>query len=260
MSINEQILQYQKKHDPEKKEEILGFYLPLAKQVVKRFLYWGEPADDLLQIACIGLLKAIDRFDVGKGKSFEAFAVPTMIGEIRHYFRDHRQLLKIPRRIESLIRRIKLLSNDYLQRTGRSPSVAELALRLECPEEEITGAMEAGQNFSLLSLDYAHESQMQNEFLSLHETVMRADHLVEEIHEYTDLKQAISILPPREKRILHMRFFQNLQQEEIARQLQISQVHVSRLLTKMIKSLRQNLDPVKLAVSESKRDRQTVVY
>jgi RNA polymerase sigma-B factor len=233
---------YQKTHAKAAREQIVLKYLDLVKFISRRFLYRGEPLDDLIQVGTLGLMKAIERYDVKMGIEFTTFATPTVIGELRHYFRDDSHVLKIPRRLEELARTMKSHINEFVQKEGHSPTVKQISRELHVAEAEVVEAIEALENFSLLSLDTPlSDKNQESGGNSLITTLTGSDYQIEKAADYETLKLAMQRLSKREQRILHMRFYQNLQQWEIAEKLNISQVHVSRLLIHSLRRVKGTL-------------------
>lgn len=223
-------LKYQKTKRSVYKEKLVYLYLDLVKIIVRRFAYRGEPLDDLIQVGTLGLIKAIERYDPRYGTQFSTFATPTIIGEIKHYFRDETRSIKIPRRLEEIEKKVRYFINQHIQKNGCMPQVKTIAESLGVNEEMVLEAMEVSTSNVTLSLDAPLWAD--NDDNNLLSCLIQIDehNELEGIINIESLKHAISCLTQREQRIIHMRFYQNLNQEEISKKLKISQVHVSRLL------------------------------
>jgi len=230
------------------REQIVAEYIDLVRFIARRFLYRGEPLDDLVQVGTIGLLKAIERFDSKFGTQFTTFATPTIIGEIKHYFRDESHTVKIPRRLEELGVQIKKVIQKHTQAKGMAPSPKEISKALGIDIDAITEAMDTFQNYTTVSLDssisHSDKGEGDNNLLN----TLVADEGVDQIVNSEHLKRAISFLTQREQKILHMTYFQHLQQWEISKKLNISQVHVSRLIGHALKRLK------RILIREAKED------
>jgi RNA polymerase sigma-B factor len=219
------------------RDEIVTMHLPLAAFLARRFRDRGESLDDLTQVATIGLLKAVDRFEPERGLEFSTFATPTMVGEIKRHFRDKGWAIRVPRRLQELRIAISRATAELSQSTGRSPTVAELAAHLQVTEEDILEGMESAQAYATLSLD-ASSSDSMEDGASLAETLGAEDPGLGEVEARETLHPLLARLAPRERRIIHMRFYENMTQAQIAEQIGVSQMHVSRLLTKSLAQMR----------------------
>ncbi len=229
--------------DPQRlaaREEIVTMHLPLATFLARRFRDRGESLDDLTQVATIGLLKAVDRFEPDRGVEFSTFATPTMVGEIKRHFRDKGWAIRVPRRLQELRISISRATAELSQSTGRSPTVAELAAHLQVTEEDILEGMESAQAYATLSLD-ASSSDSTQEGASLAETLGEEDPGLGEVEARETLNPLLASLAPRERRIIHMRFYENMTQAQIAEQIGVSQMHVSRLLAKSLAQMRTSM-------------------
>lgn len=251
MKNKELFEKYKKNHRKDTREKIVVEYLDLVRFIARRFLYRGEPLDDLIQVGTMGLIKAIERFDMGLDIEFTTFATPTIIGEIKHYFRDDSHVLKIPRRLETMSRQIKQYINEYVQQQGRSPNISQIAEHLHISQNDIVEAMEAFEHSLTISLDSPiHDGKGGGgSSFSLLTSLTDTDMAIENAVDHEHLKKAMQQLTKREQRILHLRYYQNLQQWEIAKKLNISQVHVSRLLVHATSRLK------RILVREAKEDR-----
>ena len=222
------------------REDLVRLHLPLVEHCARRFRNRGEPHEDLVQVGTIGLIKAVDRFETDRGVEFSTYATPTIIGEIKRYFRDKGWAIRVPRRLQELRMQITAATAELTQKLGRSPTPRELAEVIGCTWEEIIEGMESSNAYSTLSLDASDSSD--DGPPSLLDTLGVVDHNLEHVEVRESLKPLLEGLDPREKRILLLRFFKNMTQSQIAEEIGVSQMHVSRLLTKTLKQLRTSLD------------------
>jgi RNA polymerase sigma-B factor len=222
------------------REDLVRLHLPLVEHCARRFRNRGEPHEDLVQVGTIGLIKAVDRFETDRGVEFSTYATPTIIGEIKRYFRDKGWAIRVPRRLQELRMQITSATAELTQKLGRSPTPRELAEVIGCTLEEIVEGMESSHAYSTLSLDAGDSSD--DGPPSLLDSLGVADHNLEHVEIRESLKPLLEGLDPREKRILLLRFFKNMTQSQIAEEIGVSQMHVSRLLTKTLKQLRTSLE------------------
>jgi RNA polymerase sigma-B factor len=227
---------------PERKalrDELVEAWLPMAERIAVRFRGRGEALEDLYQVAALGLVKAVDHYDPARGNAFEAYAVPTVTGEIKRHFRDHMWTLHVPRRVQDLRNRVRHASKELSQTTpGRSPTVAEIAEFAQLTEGEVRTGMEALECFSALSL----EAEMPGtDGYALGDAIGGPDPAFDIIVNRVAVKPCLEALPERERIILYLRFFKGMTQSRIAEQLGISQMHVSRLLSSCFTHLREEL-------------------
>jgi RNA polymerase sigma-B factor len=222
------------------REGLVTLHLPLVEHCARRFRNRGEPFEDLVQVGTIGLIKSIDRFDIGRGVEFSTYATPTIIGEIKRYFRDKGWAIRVPRRLQELRMEIASHTAELTQTLGRSPTPRELAAALDCTVEEIVEGIESSNAYSTLSLD-ATEEGAEDWGGSMLELLGLDDDELEHIEIRESIKPLLDALPQREKRILLLRFFKNKTQSEIAAEIGVSQMHVSRLLTRTLAHLRISL-------------------
>jgi len=211
--------------------------LPLAEQLARRFQHRGEPLDDLVQVACVGLLKSIDGYDPTRENEFYSYAVPTIVGELKRHFRDKGWSLHVPRRLQELSREIGKSVDVLYQRLGRSPTVADLANYLGIDEETVLEGMQCADAYSALSL-YTPISAGDSK-AEVADMLGDEDPELAGVDERESLRPLIAKLSRREQRILAMRFFGNMTQSQIAAEMGISQVHVSRLIAQSLVQLRQ---------------------
>jgi len=231
---------YQATGDQAARDELITMYLNLVKYLAHRFRNRGEPIDDLIQVGTIGLIKAIDRFDMGREVEFTTYATPTIVGELKRHFRDKGWALKVPRRLQELSFRVNQAVDALTQRNQRSPKIPEIAVYLDVTTEEVIEAMETSEVYNLVSLDSDRNSDGSDSF-SILEYIGEDDKLMGIVDDRTTLSAALKQLTPQEQRVLYLRFFEGRTQTEIARQLDISQMQVSRLLRKTLRVLRENI-------------------
>jgi RNA polymerase sigma-B factor len=220
------------------RNELVVAYLNLVRFLALKFANRGEPLDDLVQVGTVGLLKAIDRFEPERGIEFTTYATPTIVGEIKRYFRDRGWAVKVPRRLQELNLTVNRTSEKMAVEMGRSPTVAELAARLGATEEEILEAQELGQAYTLLSLDSEVTGDGDRKSQTLADTVGVVDSGLELLEDRANLERAFHVLTGRERVIIHLRFYESVSQTEIAKRLNVSQMHVSRLQAKALEKLR----------------------
>ncbi|WP_405990871.1 RNA polymerase sigma factor SigF [Streptomyces sp. NBC_00986] len=222
----------------ELRNRLVRMHLPLVEHLARRFRNRGEPLDDLTQVATIGLIKSVDRFDPERGVEFSTYATPTVVGEIKRHFRDKGWAVRVPRRLQELRLSLTTATAELSQRHGRSPTVHELAEKLGISEEEVLEGLESANAYSTLSLDVPDTD---DESPAVADTLGAYDEALEGVEYRESLKPLLEDLPPREKRILLLRFFGNMTQSQIAQEVGISQMHVSRLLARTLAQLREKL-------------------
>ncbi|HVA42875.1 MAG TPA: SigB/SigF/SigG family RNA polymerase sigma factor [Acidimicrobiales bacterium] len=220
------------------RDHLVNAHLGLAEYLARRFANRGEPLDDLIQVASIGLVKAVDRFDPERPVEFSTYATHTIVGELKRHFRDKGWAVRAPRRLQELYLRLGQVVADLSQELGRSPTVTELAAEMQASEEEVLEAMEAGQAYRFASLDAPAPGPDDEGSSTLASQLGEDDLAMAAAEDRAALSPLLASLPPRERRILFLRFFQGLTQSEIATQLGISQMHVSRLLARSLSQLR----------------------
>ncbi|AVH55041.1 MULTISPECIES: RNA polymerase sigma factor SigF [Streptomyces] len=225
---------------PERQElrnEIVRAWLPMAERIAGQYRGRGESIEDLSQVAALGLVKAVDRFDPTRGNAFESYAVPTITGEIKRHFRDHMWVLHVPRRVQDLRNRVRTALKDLSQTMpGRQPTIAEIAACAHLGEDEVRTALEALDSFAALSLDA--ELPGSEDGYALADALGEPDDGFDLVVDREAVKPALSALPERERTILYLRFFGDMTQSRIAERLGISQMHVSRLINNSCAALR----------------------
>src|SRR5215467_6638781 len=219
--------------------ELVELHLPLVEYLARRFRNRGEWLDDLTQVATIGLIKSIDRFDLARGVEFSTYATPTIVGEIKRHFRDKGWAVRVPRRLQELKLALTKAISDLAQREGRAPTVAEIAAHLQMSDEEVLEGLESANAYSTVSLDAPDSGD--DDAPAVAESLGMLDEALEGVEYRESLKPLLEQLPSREKRILLLRFFGNMTQSQIASELGISQMHVSRLLARTLAQLREGL-------------------
>ena len=221
------------------RDELVEMHLPLVEYLARRFRNRGEPLDDLVQVATIGLIKSVDRFDLARGVEFSTYATPTVVGEVKRHFRDKGWAIRVPRRLQELKLALTKATSDLSQSNGRSPTVAELAAHLGMTEEEVLEGLESSNAYSAVSLDAPDGGD--DDSPSVSDSLGIVDESLEGVENRESLKPLIEALPAREQKILKLRFFGGMTQSQIAAELGISQMHVSRLLARTLGQLREGL-------------------
>jgi RNA polymerase sigma-B factor len=226
--------------DPSIRARLIESHLGLVEYLARRFAGRGEPLDDLVQVGTIGLVKAVDRFDPSREVEFSTYATPTIVGELKRHFRDKGWAVRVPRRLQELNLRMGPVIAGLSQELQRSPTVAEIAKAADASEDEILEALDSAHAYSLVSLDAA--SSASEEGLSYHEQIGSEDEALHALEDRLSVGPLLRKLPPRDRLMLNLRFFKGMTQSEIAEQLGISQMHVSRLLAKTLVVLREALE------------------
>ena len=233
--LRRQFEEYARTRDRAIRDRLVEAHMGLAEYLARRFTNRGEPLDDLLQVASLGLLKAVDRFDPDRGLEFSTYATPTIVGELKRHFRDKGWAVRVPRRVQELHLRLGTVVSTLSQELGRSPTIPEIAHFAKVSEEEVVEAIEAGHAYRFTSLDAPSgedDSALSNQLGVEDQALIDSEHRVA-------LSPLIARFPARERMILHLRFFEGMTQSEIASRLGISQMHVSRLLARSLAQLRE---------------------
>ncbi|HZQ27901.1 MAG TPA: SigB/SigF/SigG family RNA polymerase sigma factor [Acidimicrobiales bacterium] len=238
--LRQKFVQFADTRDPALRDELIEAHLGLAEYLARRFSNRGEPLDDLVQVASVGLLKAVDRFDPERAVEFSTYATHTIVGELKRHFRDKGWAVRAPRRMQELYLRLGKIVSSLSQELGRSPTIPELATEAQVSEEEVLEALEAGRAYRFASLDAPSPGDEEGD--SLASQLGDEDPQMVDAEHRAALSPLITRLPQREQRILHLRFFEGLTQSEIAARLGISQMHVSRLLARSLAQLRSAAD------------------
>jgi RNA polymerase sigma-B factor len=221
------------------REDIIHAYHPMARRLANRFTGRGEDRDDLEQVAMIGLIKAVAGYDPTRGARFSHYAVPTIIGELKRHVRDKGWSLRVPRRLQELHLEINRLTPHLAQQLGRTPTITDIATHLHTTEEDIATGIACAAAYHTRSLNITVQSEDGDTELA--ELIGEHDLRLETVSDRHALRQLLTTLPTRERRILNLRFFHNLTQAEIATTIGVSQMHVSRLLTRSLNTLRQQM-------------------
>jgi RNA polymerase sigma-B factor len=227
--------------DPAIREELVLAHVNLVRYLAARFANRGELADDLIQVGTLGLIKAIDRYDVARGVEFTTYATPTIIGEIKRHFRDKGWAVKVPRRLQELNLAVNRSVEKLAVELGRSPTVRDLSERLGATDEEIIEAQELGQAYNLLSLDTELGQDGEARSATLLDYVGTEDAGFAALDDRAGLERGFTVLDKRERVIIYLRFFENLSQADIAKRMNVSQMHVSRLQQRALSKLQQHL-------------------
>jgi RNA polymerase sigma-B factor len=232
---------WQRDGDIAARDALVERFMPLARSLARRYDRSSEPFDDLVQVACLGLVKAVDRFDVERGHAFASFAVPTILGELKRYFRDSGWAVHVPRGPQERALKVEEAQQRLTLRSGRAPTVSEIAEYLEMPIEDVLGALQAAQAYDALSLDAPRPSQ-DGDSETYGESLGEEDDRFELIDADVTVAEALRQLPERERRVLQLRFVEDLTQTEIAKRVGVSQMQVSRLLRRALDQLREITD------------------
>lgn len=236
------LISYCEYGDNQARDELITRYLPLVYGVSRRYCQRGEQLEDLVQVGCIGLIKAIDRFDLSRGVALSTYATPNIIGEIKRYFRDKGWAVKVPRGLLELNMRLEQVTSFLAGHNHRSPSILELAEAVEATPEEVMEAIEAGRSRNSLSLDHSlSHGEDDDERLPL-ETIGNCEDGFEKAEYRILLEPGFAMLTGRERTILHQRFFEGLTQSQIAANIGVSQMHVSRLIRRALAKVRTEIE------------------
>lgn len=230
---------FDRKEDRDARDELVERHLPLAEALARKYQHSGQPLEDLVQVASVGLIKAIDRFDTSRGASFESFAIPTILGELKRYHRDRGWNVRMPRRLQEHALLIKDAVPLLAQDLGRSPKLREIAENTGLTTEEVEEALDAQQAYNGISLDTPVRED--SAAASLADSVAQEDRNLAIAEEWAECEPHLRRLPERQRRVLVLRFFEDRTQSEIADELGISQMHVSRLLSRTLDYLRKTL-------------------
>jgi RNA polymerase sigma-B factor len=231
---------YHQDGDVEARERLIEQYLPLVRSLARRYSYRGEQLEDLVQVGCIGLIKAIDRFDIDRGVELTTYATPNIIGEIKRHFRDKGWSVRVPRGLQELNVQVSKLIEQLTVQLGRSPTIPELAEAAGVEEEQVLEALESGRAYTSVSLSPGASSDEEGELDPL-ESLGTEEHEYEVSEDRAVLAPGFKVLDQRERKILHLRFFQGLTQSQIAAQIGISQMHVSRLIRRSLEKIREEI-------------------
>lgn len=225
---------YQMAQDLAARDELVRKYLPLVRSLAKRYSYTSEPLDDLCQVGAMALCKAIERYRPGCGASFKAYAVPTIVGELRRHFRDTGWAIHIPRSLQERARAVGIAVNDLAAKEGRSPTIAELSKATELSREDVIEALEVRMAYDTKPLDPGPQDEDDGGWMA---RLGAEDDRFEMVEYHAVLERTMRALPERERMLLHLRFSEDLSQSEIAKRVGVSQMHVSRLLRRAVARL-----------------------
>jgi RNA polymerase sigma-B factor len=229
---------WQRDRDPRAREELARRFLPLARKLARRYSGAREPFDDLLQVASLGLVKAIDRYDADRGTAFSSFAVPTILGELKRYFRDLGWAVHVPRGAQELAVKVEEVNHRLTARDGRAPSVQSLAQYMELAVEDVLDALETARAHHAASLDAPHDDG-EGDSGALVDTFGRPDRLLVGADDRLTVGAAARLLSESEREVLFLRFVEDLTQSEIAARVGVSQMQISRILSRSLARLRE---------------------
>jgi RNA polymerase sigma-B factor len=238
---------YRRRPDPALRDHLVERFLPLARHLAARYDLQGHSYDDVFQVACLALVKAVDRFDPDRGAAFSSYAVPTVVGEIKRYYRDQTWAVHVTRELQERALRVARAVPDVARRLGRQPTVAEVATAVGCTEDEALDALRAATAYRAASLDAPQRADDDGSAITLSETIGYEDDRLATVEQRADLSDLVDRLSARERTVVRLRFERDLTQSEIADVLGLSQLHVSRILREAIERLRR-LDAHPLAV------------
>ena len=231
------LLQYHEGGDPAARDALVQRFLPLARQLARRYQRGGEPLDDLVQVASLGLLKAIDRFDPRRETAFSSFAVPTILGELKRHFRDKGWSVRVPRDLQEIAVRVDRVTDELSRELGRAPSVAEIAERIGTTAEQVLEAREASAAYRAVSLDRSRDDDEEGEG-GMADSVGEEDPGFGVAEDAATVERLMRVLSTREREVLRLRFAEDLTQSEIGARVGVSQMHVSRLIRHAVAQLR----------------------
>ncbi len=240
-SVESLLVAYHREGDASARELALVELMPLVRALAARYAGRGEPLEDLVQVGSVGLIKAVDRFDVDRGVEFSSYAVPTIVGEIRRHFRDKAWAMHVPRRLKELSLRLSRTLDELTAELGRSPTIAELAHATGVEEEDVIDALDSSNAYSTRSLHAPFDDEGDDSL---------ADRLGSEEAGYADVEDGalvaagLDALDDRERRIVELRFFEEMTQSQIAAEIGISQMHVSRLLRRALATMRGRIEEI----------------
>jgi RNA polymerase sigma-B factor len=231
---------YHSDGDPAAREALVERFLPLARQLARRYQRGGEPLDDLIQVASLGLLKAIDRFEPDRPTAFSSFAVPTILGELKRHFRDRGWSVRVPRDLQEMSVRVDRVTESMSRSLGRAPTPAEIAEEIGTTTERVLEAREAAGAYRAVSLDRPRDDDDEGEGMA--DTFGAEDPGFGLAEDAATVERLMSVLSDREREVLRLRFSEDLTQSEIGRRVGVSQMHVSRLIRQALARLRAAAD------------------
>ena len=234
----ELFVRYHSDGDEQAREQLIERFLPLARQLARRYQRAGEPLDDLQQVASLGLIKAIDRFDPEREIAFSSYAVPTILGEIKRYFRDRTWAVRVPRDLQELSLSVDRAVGELAESLRRQPSIAEIAAAVDSDEEEVLEALQAGAAYRAVSFDAPRSGAGEEDVTTLADSVGVDEDGFDRAEERATLQRLMSTVTPREREVLRMRFEQDMTQAEIGVVIGVSQMQVSRVIRQAVSRLR----------------------
>jgi RNA polymerase sigma-B factor len=232
---------YAKDHSPIVREELVDRFMPLARRLASRYAGGAEPFDDLLQVASVGLVKSIDRFDPERGTAFSTFAVPTILGELKRHFRDRGWSVHVPRDVQERILKVERAMAELPAKLGHAPTVQEIGKRIEATDEEVLEAMHASQGHHAVSLDATSSIGDGDEPAPLRDRIGEEDLSFNTVEYGEAIAPVLDEISERDRTVLHLRFVEDMTQSEIAERVGVSQMHVSRILRSTIEKLRKQI-------------------
>ena len=237
----ELLRRYAEDNSPTVREELVDRFMPLARRLAARYAGGAEPFDDLVQVASVGLVKAIDRFDPARGTAFSTFAVPTILGELKRHFRDRGWSVHVPRDVQERILKVERAMAELPAKLGHSPTIQEIGQRIEATDEEVLEAMHASQGHHAVSLDASSSLADGDEPAPLGDRIGEEDLSFETVEYGAAIAPVLEEISERDREVLHLRFVDDLTQSEIAERVGVSQMHVSRILRATIERLREQV-------------------
>jgi RNA polymerase sigma-B factor len=240
-NVHALLVAYHRDGDEQARDRALVELMPLVRALATRYAGRGEPLEDLVQVGSIGLIKAVDRFDVDRGVEFASYAVPTIVGEIRRHFRDKAWAMHVPRRLKELSLRLSRSLDHLTTELGRSPTIAELAQAVGVEEEEVLDALDSMNAYSTRSLQAPFDDESDD---NLSEKLGDEETGYAEVDDSSLIATGLDALDERERRIVELRFFHEMTQSQIASEIGISQMHVSRLLRRALATMRGRIEEV----------------
>jgi RNA polymerase sigma-B factor len=238
-SVEALLVAYHREGDTSAREKALVELMPLVRALASRYAGRGEPLEDLVQVGSVGLIKAVDRFDVDRGVDFPSYAIPTIVGEIRRHFRDKAWAMHVPRRLKELSLRLSRTLDDLTTELGRSPTIAELAKATGVEEEDVVDALDSTNAYTTRSLHAPFEEGGDD---SLADKLGTEETGYAEVEDGALVAAGLDALDDRERQIVELRFFQEMTQSQIAAEIGISQMHVSRLLRRALATMRGRIE------------------
>ena len=236
--LKRKFVEFAETRDPSVRDQLIEAHLGLAEYLARRFGNRGEPLDDLVQVASLALVKAVDRFDAERGDAFSSYAVPTILGELKRHFRDAGWALHVPRGLQERVLDVNNVIEALSRELGHSPTPKQVAERMRLPVEDVLEAMDAARAYNTTSLETPRRGSEDDETSTIAETLGEDDDRFDVVEDSATIERGLKALPERERSILFLRFAEGLTQAEIAERIGISQMHVSRLIRRSIDRVR----------------------